>query len=56
MSGLAGTPSKAIIPTKKLTQAKSLVARIPIPAMDPIKARQFRINSTLNLSERSPLL
>ena len=24
--------------------------------MDPVKARQFRINSTLNLSERSPLI
>ena len=29
---------------------------MPIPAMDPAKARQFNINSTLNLSERSPLI
>ena len=56
MSGLGGTPSKVLPPQKRLIKPKSLVARIPIPAMDPTKAKQFRILSTYNLSERSPLV
>ena len=56
MSGLGGTPSKDLPPQKRLIKPKSLVARIPIPAMDPSKAKQFRIFSTYNLSERSPLV
>lgn len=32
------------------------MARLPIPAMDKQKASQFRILSTTQVSERSPLI
>ena len=52
MSGLASSPNAS----KKLLKPKSLIARLPIPAMDKEQAKQFNIRSTLNLSERSPLI
>ncbi len=43
-------------PVKTSKHTRSLISRIQIPHMDKEKAKQFNIKSTLNLSERSPLI
>ena len=54
MSGL--NFNKGMMSSSRLAKPKSLVARLPIPNMDKEKAKQFQIMSTLNLSDRSPLI
>ena len=52
LSGLSHHNSSAA----KLTKPKSLVARLPVPYTDRKKATHFKISSTMNLSELSPLI
>ena len=51
MSSLGQNKSKGM-----LSKPRSLIARMPIPSMDKEKAKQFKVHSTINLSERSPLI